>query len=136
MDARAERGAGGIQAAINVTPLVDVCLVLLIIFMVAVPVVRAGYEARVPPKSVGPVPPTGQLVLQLRADGGAFANSEPLPAGSVAIRLAALAKGREGGVAFIAADGTVPYQKVMAFVDLCHDAGFANLAIVLDDLAR
>jgi biopolymer transport protein ExbD len=134
MDARGGSGANGVQAAINVTPLVDVCLVLLIIFMAAVPVVRVGYAARVPPQAVAPAPPAPQLVLQLRADGSIFANSDPLPAGSARARLAALAKGREADVAFVAADGTVPYQKVMAFVDLCHDAGFANLGIVLDEM--
>jgi len=128
--------SNGQRCEINVTPLVDVVLVLLIIFMVAVPVVRMGYAAHVPPKAIDVAPPLPQLVLQLRGDGAVFANSELLPPGSVAARLAALARGRESSLAFVGADGTVPYQKVMAFVDLCHEAGFANLGIVLDDLPR
>lgn len=128
--------SGKVRSDINITPLVDVVLVLLIIFMVAVPVLRVGFDARVPPKA--PPEPgavaSGQLVLRLAADGGLFINSERIEAGGFARRLGEIMEGRNSQVAFVAAAGSVPYQKVMAFVDLCHAAGATNLGIVVDEL--
>ncbi|MCU0293257.1 MAG: biopolymer transporter ExbD [Thermoanaerobaculaceae bacterium] len=126
----------GVRSDINITPLVDVVLVLLIIFMVAVPILRVGYDSRVPPKSLGHEPDglSNQIVLRLTADGALFINSERVEPGSFARRVGEVMKGRESQVAFLAASGTVPYQKVMAFVDLCHTAGASNLGIVVDEL--
>lgn len=128
----------GVRSDINITPLVDVVLVLLIIFMVAVPILRVGYDSRVPPRAKGlqldGAP--NQIVLRLTADGALFINSERVEPGSFARRVGEVMKGRESQVAFLAASGTVPYQKVMAFVDLCHTAGASNLGIVVDELDR
>ncbi len=128
----------GLRSQINITPLVDVVLVLLIIFMVVTPVLRVGYEASVPPKARegGVIPPVGQLVLRLAADGELYINTERIANGTFVARLREVLKGREHEPAFVAASGRVPYQKVMAFVDLCRDAGAENLAIVLDELER
>jgi biopolymer transport protein TolR len=116
-----------------------VVLVLLIIFMVITPVLRLGYEASVPPKARDGerlAVPAEQLVLRLAADGGLFINSQRVAPGTFGTTLREVLKGRETQPAFVAANGRVPYQKVMAFVDLCRDAGATNLAIVLDELEK
>lgn len=127
--------SSGPRSDINITPLVDVVLVLLIIFMVTIPVLRVGFDTRVPPKAkAGGVVPPEQLVLRMAADGALFINSERIEPGAFARRLAEVMKGRETQVAFVSAPGAVPYQKFMAFVDLCHAAGASNLGIVVDEL--
>lgn len=128
--------SGGPSGEINVTPLVDVVLVLLIIFMVVTPVVRVGRDVSVPPRGeagdqrVAP----NQLVVRLEADGGLFINGEAIAPGTFAARLRQVLAGRASEPTFVAAAGTVPYQTVIALMDVCREAGAANLAIVVDDL--
>src|SRR5438270_718467 len=72
----------GLNSEINVTPLVDVCLVLLIIFMVITPVVQMGYLVRVPPKAPANLPPSAindQIVLRLMSGNRVFINKEEVP---------------------------------------------------------
>ncbi len=130
-------GSGGSNGEINVTPLVDVVLVLLIIFMVVTPVLRVGHEAAIPPagRSDRRWDASGQLVVRIEADGGLFINSERVEPGSLAARLREAVRGRGGLPTFVAAADTVPYQRVMGLMDACREAGAANLAIVVTDLA-
>ena len=126
---------GGPTSEINITPLVDVVLVLLIIFMVVTPVVRSGYETSVPPVSkTTSNEPTGDLVVRLEADGGLFINREPVTPGTFATRLQQILQGRGSRPTFVAAAGMVPYQKVVSLMALCREAGAANLAVVVDEL--
>jgi biopolymer transport protein TolR len=126
--------ANRVKSDINITPLVDVVLVLLIIFMVVTPVLRVGYEATVPPASHTPGPPTVQLVVRLAEDGKLFINSEPVATDAFVARLREVLKGRGTEPTFVAASGKARYEQVMAFIDTCHDAGVASPAIVLDEL--
>ncbi len=131
----ANTGSGS-KSEINVTPLVDVVLVLLIIFMVVTPVLRVGHEASIPPaaREISPGPPTGQLVVRIEADGALFINSDPVEPGSFAARLREAVSGRATTPTFVAAADAVPYQKVMRLMDVCRAAGASNLAIVVNDL--
>src|SRR5205085_9313146 len=75
-------GAGSLNSNINVTPLVDVVLVLLIIFMVITPVVQMGYLVRVPPKAPSNLPPSAiqdQIVLRLMPDNHLYINKDEVP---------------------------------------------------------
>jgi len=126
----------GVRGEINVTPLVDVVLVLLIIFMVVTPVVRMGHEASIPPagregKVRGPL---DQLVVRLEANGELFINGDRVEAGSFAAKLRQVLEGRAAQPTFVAAPDTVSYQKVMRFMEICRGAGATNLAIVVNDL--
>ncbi len=127
---------GGPRSAMNVTPLIDVVLVLLIIFMVVTPVLRVGKDVAIPP--VGRVPqPTGaaQLVVGVMADGSLFINSERVAPDSFAGRLRQVLQGRASEPTFVTAEDAVPYQKVVSLMDLCRDAGATNLAVAVGDLA-
>jgi len=131
-------GAGnGSKSEINVTPLVDVVLVLLIIFMVVTPVLRVGHEAAIPPPAPAGTPATAaeEIVVRLEVDGGLFINSERVEPGSFAVRLREAVRGRANRPTFVAAADAVPYQKVMGLMDACRDAGASNLAVVVNDLA-
>jgi biopolymer transport protein TolR len=130
-------GAGGIRSDINITPLVDVVLVLLIIFMVAVPLLQMGYPVQVPPKvkTNTPMPDQNdQIIVRLDAQGQSYINKTPVPRNEFADALRRAMTGRSSKVVFFAADGELPYGTVADFMDLCRNNGVDNIGIVFDDL--
>jgi biopolymer transport protein ExbD len=127
-------GKGGLRSDINITPLVDVVLVLLIIFMVATPITQMGYGVQVPPAVHGPTPPpAGQLVVRLDGQGRIFLNREEIAAPAFPGRLRQALANR-AGVIFFAANGDLPYGQVADFMDLCRDNGARSLGIVFEEL--
>ena len=129
--------SGGIKSEINVTPLVDVVLVLLIIFMVIQPMLQMGYEVETPPEVKSATPPpqnSEQVIIRMDADGKTFINKAEIPRTQFAERLRTAMTGREKKLAFFAADGELSYEKVVEFMDLCRNNGAQNLGIVFDDL--
>jgi biopolymer transport protein TolR len=128
---------GDMKSDINITPLVDVVLVLLIIFMVVTPLLQRGYETKVPPKQVTNTPPPtnlDQIVVRLSEDGGMYINKEQYTERDFLNKLEEITRGRENKVVFFAADGNLSYDKVARFMDMCNDHGAKNLGIVLDDI--
>ncbi len=130
--------SGTLKADINITPLVDVVLVLLIIFMVITPLVQVGYDTKVPPKTestAAPPPSSDQIIVRLETDGRIFINKEEVLERDFPNRLREVLKNRETKVTFFAAAGELPYDRVMKFMDMCRNAGAQNLGIVLDELS-
>ena len=130
--------SGTLKSDINITPLVDVVLVLLIIFMVITPLVQVGYDTKVPPKVEGnttPPPATDQIIIRMEPDGRIFINKEEVAEHDFPNRLRDVLKNRESKVTFFAAAGELPYDRVMTFMDMCRNAGAQNIGIVLDELS-
>jgi len=130
-------GGGGIRSEINITPLVDVVLVLLIIFMVAVPLLQMGYPVQVPPKVETAAPPPqsdDQVIVRMDAQGSMFINKTMYPENEFGPKLREAMTGRASKVVFFAADGDLLFDKVAHFMDLCRNNGADNLGIVFDDL--
>ncbi|NCO68902.1 MAG: biopolymer transporter ExbD [Acidobacteria bacterium] len=128
---------GDMKSDINITPLVDVVLVLLIIFMVVTPLMQRGYETKVPPKvesTLAPPPMTDQIVIRLTEAGELYINKDQFSERDFPQRLKEVMKGRESKLTFFAADGTVLYDKVARIMDLCNENGVKNMGIVLDDI--
>jgi biopolymer transport protein ExbD len=128
--------AGVVRSDINITPLVDVVLVLLIIFMVVTPLLQMGYEVQVPPKveSVAPPPMDDQVIVRLDSEGKAWINKQMVPKNEFPGRLAEVLRGRSNKVVFFAADGELPYGQVAEFMDMCQKNGAENLGIVFEDM--
>ena len=130
-------GGTGVRSEINITPLVDVVLVLLIIFMVITPIVQMGYGVQVPPKveTSAPVPQdSNQVIVRLDADGRPWINKQMLTMSDFPGKLREALTGRSSKVIFFAADGELEYDRVAQFMDLCRDNGAQNLGIVFEDM--
>jgi len=129
---------GAPQGDINVTPLVDVVLVLLIIFMVFAPVLQMGIDVEIPPKVevTGP-PPEGsltQIVVSVRKDGF-WLNQEKLATlDALRDRLAPImvSRGMDDRVVFINADDDVRFDTAVHAIDVAREAGAAKIGFLTD----
>lgn len=124
------------QSNINVTPLVDVVLVLLIIFMVITPVVQMGYLVRVPPKAPANLPPSAvqdQIVLRLATGGRVFINKDEMDMVSFPQRIREVLHGNTSKMVFFAGGRDVDYEATMTFLDLARSSGAKNIGIIVED---
>ena len=118
---------------INVTPLVDVMLVLLIIFMVTAPILQQGVSVDLPKVAAGPL--SGheeQLVVNVAKGGQVFLNDTPMTADALTDKLRAIAVARPDRPLYVRADQTVPYGQVMRVMGAVHDAGLARVGLVTE----
>ncbi|GJD63126.1 protein TolR [Methylobacterium frigidaeris] len=133
-----QAGAGdedGFDAApmseINVTPMVDVMLVLLIIFMVAAPLMTVGVPVQLPKTAAAKTSESKKpVVVSVDKDGQAFLAKEPLPADTALARLKAAAAEDPGQTVLVRGDKDVPYGKVMEVMGLVGQAGFAKVSLI------
>ena len=122
------------MAEINVTPFVDVMLVLLIIFMVAAPLLTVGVPIELPKTAATPLPSEDEqpLTLALTADGELILQNSPIDRSELIIRLRAIAAERTSDKIFLRADGSVPYEAVMQVMGALNAGGFRNIGLVTD----
>lgn len=128
-------GGGSLRSDINVTPLVDVVLVLLIIFMVITPVVQMGYLVRVPPKAPANLPPSAiqdQIVLRLQSGGQIFINKEAVPTDQFPARIRDLLHGNTSKMIFFQGAPDNDYETTMKFLDLARENGAKNIGIIVE----
>jgi biopolymer transport protein TolR len=120
-----------LNSEINVTPFVDVMLVLLIIFMVAAPMLTVGVPIDLPKAALDQLPPEDKpLDIFIEKNGQVSFAEEPVAFEMVEARIAALdEKTREGRVR-LRADLAVPYEKVMAVVEALSKAGISKIGLV------
>jgi biopolymer transport protein TolR len=132
-------GSGSMRSDINVTPLVDVVLVLLIIFMVITPVVQMGYLVRVPPKAPANLPPSAvqdQIVLRLAANNKVYINKEEMDTGTFPNRIRDIMHGNTSKMVFFAGGRDVDYESTIKFLDLARASGCKNIGIIVEDVSQ
>ena len=118
---------------INVTPLVDVMLVLLVIFMVTAPMLTAGIGVDLPRAAAAPVhPPAPPLELTLRRDGAIFLEREEITEAALEPRLAALRAEAPDRVLHLRGDRGLDYGAIMRVMGLVQRAGIARVALLTD----
>ena len=126
---------GGPKSEINVTPLVDVMLVLLIIFMVLQPMLQMGYEVNVPPNQPSDVPQqpnTDQIIVSLTTSNEIFLNKERVDRAQLPIRLQEVLRNRGNKPVFFSCEDAVKYDKAMEIMDIVRNNGAKNVGIVMD----
>ncbi len=116
---------------INVTPFIDVMLVLLIIFMVAAPLATVDVRVELPASTAQPQPrPDKPAYLTVAADLGLALGDAPVPRGALGAALDAATGGDREQRVFLRADKGVPYGEVMAVLNLLRKAGYLRIALV------
>ena len=119
---------------INVTPFVDVMLVLLIVFMVAAPLLTVGVEVNLPKTAAEALPSESEepLTVTLTAEGTIVIQTTETPEADFLTRLRGVAQERSDNKVFLRADGSIPYSKVMEVMGAMNAAGFGNIGLVTD----
>jgi biopolymer transport protein TolR len=126
---------GGAKSDINVTPLIDVVLVLLIIFMVLTPSMLKHIPTMVPEKSeddAQAMPPNASIMVEYTAKRELTVNSESVAIESLAEKLAERLKSRRQKVVFFKAEDKAPYGEVVRLLDIARGSGAETLAIVTE----
>jgi biopolymer transport protein TolR len=125
------RRGGGPSAEINMTPMIDVLLVLLIIFMVLQPALQAGVSVQAPPPGPGDPDGSTQLVLSIRPGPEYTLNAQPLDAARLTAQLRTVFADRPRRVLFIDAAPDLVYKDVIAAVDASRLAGVDVVGLTL-----
>ncbi len=115
---------------INVTPLVDVMLVLLIIFMVTAPILQTGIDVQLPEtKSVQDVNPQERIVVSISREGLLYYGSQEINLFTLGDRLKKDAKGPKESI-FLRADKDVKWNSIVSVIDVIRGAGFSEIKLV------
>jgi len=130
-------GGGGVKAEPNVTPMIDVMLVLLIIFMIVIPALNAGFNA-IPPQAqnLKPHPEEEQdQVLGIDKDGQYYLNKKPLPNADLADRLKEIYDKRQvDKVMYLKAHKELKYEKVLDAIDVAAHSGVRVTGMISDPI--
>jgi biopolymer transport protein TolR len=124
---------GGVKSDINVTPLVDVMLVLLIIMMLITPMLNQGVAVILPKASNTTDKPTTQdnTVVAVSKDGSLYVNSKPVTEAEMTARITEALESKKEKVVFINADQEALYSSVMTAMDALHQAGVEDIALIV-----
>ncbi|MCP4821108.1 MAG: protein TolR [Shimia sp.] len=131
---RSRRGGSQPMSEINVTPFVDVMLVLLIIFMVAAPLLTVGVPVELPKTAANPLPGEQEepLTVTIAADLSISVMTTQVAADELVPMLRAVAAERDSDRVYLRADGAIPYEAVVQVMGALNAGGFSNVGLVTD----
>ncbi len=120
-------------AEINVTPMVDVMLVLLVIFMVAAPLLTVGVPINLPKTSAAQVTqPQAPIIVSINAAGETFIGDKPVVTNDLKAQLTTLAAADPTRIVYVRGDRTIQYGALMDLLGLVNTAGFAKVSLLAE----
>ena len=119
-------------AEINIIPLVDVVLVLLLIFMLTAPMMYRGIDVNLPKASAKPTAVEERMVLTVTKDRTLYLNEKPVPAATLDTQLASAFRDRKDKTLYLKADAGLPYGAVVETMDRVRRAGIERLGMVTE----
>jgi biopolymer transport protein ExbD len=127
-------GGGGVKSDINVTPLVDVMLVLLIIMMIVAPLLQQGVSVKLPQAANTTEKPDtqDQTVLAIDANKRLYLNTVPVQTGDLRRRVEEVLEGKKDRIVIIKADQDVEYSAVMDAMDELRASGIEDMGLITD----
>ena len=129
-----ETRLGPALAEINVTPFVDVVLVLLIIFLITAPMLLGGIDVRVPKTATRNIQPEERLILTITRDRGLFLDSQPISLDRLSKVLSGMVRRNPRAAVFLKADEAVAYGTVMKVMDVIKKAGVDRVGMVTEPI--
>jgi len=126
---RSRRG-GGLMGEINVTPMVDVVLVLLLVFMVTAPMMSRGIDVQLPVANQPQIPPQDRITVSVKADGRIYVSDRPINEVLLEDELRRVTTGISDPVVYLAADESLRYSRVIRVIDLIKRAGIDRFGLV------
>lgn len=130
---RRGRRSRGALAEINVTPLVDVMLVLLIVFMISAPLLTVGVPVELPKTEAGAMQDQNEpITVSIRADGSLYIQENPVPFAGLSPRLNAMTGADTKKPIYVRADGRAPYAIVAQVMAALSTSGFTSINLLTD----
>jgi biopolymer transport protein TolR len=125
---------GGVKSDINVTPLVDVMLVLLIIMMLIAPMLQQGVPVTLPEanNAVDKPDTQDQTVVHVDAKGQFYVNNVNMPESEIAKRLTAVLEDKKEKIVYLKGDTDAPYSAIMKMMDALRAAQIENIALITE----